>query len=161
MNVFEIIEEELNSGIDDFSQDVIVSQIELFLNYSNRFYKRQFLTRKAANNDQLQKLEDILDQYFSSDEAISKGVPTVGYLAGQMNISPSYLSDMLRVSTGQNAQQLIHHRLVEKAKEILSASDLSVAEIAYKLGFEHPQSFSRLFKAKTEQSPLEFRASFN
>lgn len=161
MNVFKIIDEELNSRIDDFSQDVIVSQIELFLNYSNRFYKRQFITRKAANNDQLQKLEEILDQYFRGDEAISKGIPTVGYLAGQMNISPSYLSDMLRVSTGQNAQQLIHHRLVEKAKEILSASDLSVAEIAYKLGFEHPQSFSRLFKAKTEQSPLEFRASFN
>jgi AraC family transcriptional activator of pobA len=161
MNVFKIIDEELNSRIDDFSQDVIVSQIELFLNYSNRFYKRQFITRKAANNDQLQKLEEILDQYFGDDEALSKGIPTVGYLAGQLNISPSYLSDMLRVSTGQNAQQLIHHRLVEKAKEILSASDLSVAEIAYKLGFEHPQSFSRLFKAKTEQSPLEFRASFN
>jgi AraC family transcriptional activator of pobA len=161
MNVFKIIEEELNSRIDDFSQDVIVSQIELFLNYSNRFYKRQFITRKAANNDQLQKLEEILDQYFGDDEALSKGIPTVGNLAGQMNISPSYLSDMLRLSTGQNAQQLIHHRLVEKAKEILSATDLSVAEIAYKLGFEHPQSFSRLFKAKTEQSPLEFRASFN
>lgn len=161
MNIFKIIDEELNSRIDDFSQDVIVSQVELFLNYSNRFYKRQFITRKAANNDQLQKLEEILDQYFGDDEAISKGIPTVQYLAGQMNISPSYLSDMLRVSTGQNAQQLIHHRLVEKAKEILSATDLSVAEIAYKLGFEHPQSFSRLFKAKTEQSPLEFRASFN
>jgi AraC family transcriptional activator of pobA len=92
---------------------------------------------------------------------MTQGIPTVQYLADQLNLSPSYLSDMLRTLTGQNAQQLIHHKLVEKAKETLSASDLSVAEIAYQLGFEHPRSFSRLFKAKTEQSPLEFRASFN
>ncbi len=161
MNVFSIIDEELNSRIDDFSQDVIVSQLELLLNYSNRFYKRQFITRKAVNNDQLQKLEEILDDYFREEKAITAGVPTVQYLAERLNLSPSYLSDMLRTLTGQNAQQLIHHKLVEKAKEILSASELSVAEVAYQLGFEHPQSFSRLFKAKTEQSPLEFRASFS
>jgi AraC family transcriptional activator of pobA len=160
MNVFKIIDEELNSRIDDFSQDVIISQIELLLNYSNRFYKRQFITRKAVNNDQLQKLEDILDQYFGEEKAITAGIPTVQYLADQLNISPSYLSDMLRNLTGQNAQQLIHHKVVEKAKEILSTSDLSVAKIAYQLGFEYPQSLSRLFKAKTKQSPLEFRTSF-
>ncbi len=161
MNLFSIIDEELNSRIDDFSQDVIVSQLELLLNYSNRFYKRQFITRKAVNNGQLQKLEEILDDYFREEKAITAGVPTVQYLADRLNLSASYLSDMLRTLTGQNAQQLIHHKLVEKAKEILSASELSVAEVAYQLGFEHPQSFSRLFKAKTEQSPLEFRASFS
>jgi AraC family transcriptional activator of pobA len=161
MTVFNIIDEELNSRIDDFSQDVIVSQIELLLNYCNRFYKRQFITRKAVNNDQLQKLEEILEEYFSEEKAVSHGIPTVQYLADRLNLSPSYLSDMLRSLTGQNAQQLIHHKLVEKAKDILSASNLTVAEIAYQLGFEHPQSFSRLFKAKTDQSPLEFRTSFN
>jgi AraC-like DNA-binding protein len=160
MTVFDIIDEELTSRIDDFSQDVIVSQIELLLNYSNRFYKRQFITRKAVNSDQLQKLEAILDEYFSEGKAVSSGIPTVQDLADQLNLSPGYMSDMLRASTGQNAQQLIHYKLVEKAKDILSTTDLSVAEIAYQLGFEHPQSFSRLFKSKTEQSPLNFRTSF-
>lgn len=160
MTVFDIINEELTSRIDDFSQDVIVSQIELLLNYSNRFYKRQFITRKAVNSDQLQKLEAILDQYFSEGEAVSSGIPTVQDLADRLHLSPGYMSDMLRSLTGQNAQQLIHYRLVEKAKDILSTTDLSVAEIAYQLGFEHPQSFSRLFKSKTEQSPLKFRTSF-
>jgi AraC family transcriptional activator of pobA len=160
MTVFEIINEELTNRIDDFSQDVIVSQVELLLNYSNRFYKRQFITRKAVNNDQLQKLEAILDQYFSEGKSVSSGIPSVQDLADQLNLSPGYMSDMLRALTGQNAQQLIHYKLVEKAKDILSTTDLSVAEIAYQLGFEHPQSFSRLFKSKTEQSPLNFRMSF-
>src|SRR5690606_7400275 len=161
MVIFKIIDEELNSRIDDFSQNVIIAQIELLLNYGDRFYKRQFITRKAANNDLLQKLEDLLDDHFTHEKSFTQGVPTVQYLADQLNISASYLSDMLRSLTGQNAQQLIHHKLVEKAKEILSTSDLSVAEIAYQLGFEHPQSFSRLFKTKTMLSPLAFRKSFN
>jgi AraC family transcriptional activator of pobA len=159
MTVFNIIDEELTSRIDDFSQDVIVSQIELLLNYSNRFYRRQFITRKAVNSDQLQKLEAILDQYFSKGHAISSGIPSVQDLAEQLHLSPGYMSDMLRALTGQNAQQLIHYKLVEKAKDILATTELSVAEIAYQLGFEHPQSFSRLFKAKTDQSPLKFRSS--
>ena len=161
MAVFKIIDEELTSRIDDFSQDVIVSQVELLLNYSNRFYKRQFITRKAANSDQLQKIEAILNEYFNEDRALSSGIPTVQYLANRLNLSPCYMSDMLRALTGQNAQQLIHYKLVEKAKDILSTTDLTVAEIAYRLGFEHPQSFSRLFKSKTEQSPLKFRTSFD
>lgn len=160
LTLFDIIDEELTSRIDDFSQDVIVSQIELLLNYSNRFYKRQFITRKAVNSDQLQKLEAILDQYFGEGKAVSSGVPTVQDLADRLNLSPGYMSDMLRALTGQNAQQLIHYKLVEKAKDILSTTDLSVAEIAYQLGFEHPQSFSRLFKSKTELSPFKFRTSF-
>jgi AraC family transcriptional activator of pobA len=159
MTVFNIIDEELSSRIDDFSQDVIVSQIELLFNYSNRFYRRQFITRKAVNSDQLQKLEAILDHYFSEGHAISSGIPSVQDLAEQLHLSPGYMSDMLRALTGQNAQQLIHYKLVEKAKDILATTELSVAEIAYQLGFEHPQSFSRLFKAKTDQSPLKFRTS--
>lgn len=161
MSVFNIINEELSSRIDDFSQDVIVSQVELLLNYCNRFYKRQFITRKAAHVDVLQKLESILDNYFRNEQSLKHGLPTVQFLSEQLNISSSYLGDMMRSLTGQNAQQHIHHKLIEKAKEILSTSNLTVAEVAYKLGFEHPQSFSRLFKTKTNLSPLEFRHMFN
>ncbi|MFD1605276.1 helix-turn-helix domain-containing protein [Flavobacterium artemisiae] len=161
MSIFAILEEELNSRIDDFSQDVIISQIELLLNYSNRFYKRQFITRRSANNTLLEKLEEILEDHFKDEKASSAGIPTVHSLAEKLNTSASYLSDMLRSFTGESAQHHIHQKLVEKAKEKLSATDLSVAEIAYGLGFEHPQSFSRLFKIKTNLSPLEFRQSFN
>jgi len=161
LTIFKNIEEELNSRIDDFSQDVIIAQIELLLNYANRFYKRQFITRKAASGDLLQKLEEILDEYFNNATSLSQGIPTVQYLSEKLNISPSYLSDMLRSLTGQNAQQHIHNKLIETAKEKLSTTRLSVSEVAYELGFEHPQSFSKLFKTKTNLSPLEFRRSFN
>lgn len=161
LSIFKIMEEELSSRIDDFSQDVIISQIELLLNYANRFYKRQFITRKAASNDLLQKLEEVLDEYFSNEKSLSDGIPTVQYLSEHLNISSSYLSDMLRSLTGQNAQQHIHHKLIEKAKEKLSTTSLSVSEVAYELGFEHSQSFSKLFKTKTNLSPIEFRKSFN
>lgn len=159
--VFRIIEEELRGRIDDFSQDVFISQIELLLNYGNRFYKRQFITRKAAGNNLLQKLEEVLDAYFNNEQAPNQGVPTVQFLADALHLSPSYLSDMLRSLTGQNAQQHIHTVLIEKAKEKLSTTTLSVSEISYQLGFEHSQSFSKLFKSKVNQSPLEFRAQFN
>lgn len=161
MSIFRIMETELNSRIDDFSQDVAISQIELLLTYANRFYKRQFITRKVVNNDLLQRLEDLLVAYFSNEVALGKGIPTVQYLADQLHLSPSYLSDMLRALTGRNAQQHIHDKLIEKAKEKLSTTTLSVSEIAYELGFEHSQSFSKLFKTKTKLSPLEFRRSFN
>lgn len=161
ITVATIIEMELNSRIDDFSQDVIISQIELLLNYANRFYKRQFITRKAVNNDILQKMEELLDEYFAGEKSLNNGIPTVQYVSERLNLSPSYLSDMLRSLTGQSAQQHIHHKLIEMAKEKLSATSLSVNEIAYQLGFEHSQSFSTLFKTKTNLSPLEFRRSFN
>lgn len=160
-SVFKIIDDELKSRIDDFSQDVIISQLELLLNYSNRFYKRQFITRKAVNNDILQKLEEILNNYFNQEKSVNSGMPKVQQIAEKLNISPSYLSDLLRTLTGQNAQQHIQNRIIEKAKELLTITNLSVTEIAYELGFEHSQSFSKLFKSKTNQSPLEFRASFN
>lgn len=161
LGIFKIIDDELKSRIDDFSQDVIVSQVDLLLNYSNRFYKRQFITRKAVNSGVLQKLEELLDDYFNNGQALMQGIPTVHFLSEKLNISASYLSDMLRSLTGQNAQQHIHNRLVEKAKELLSTTDLSVAEVAYQLGFEHPQSFSKFFKTKAKVSPLEFKMSFN
>lgn len=161
ISIFKMIETELNSRIDDFSQDVVIAQIELLLNYANRFYKRQFITRKAVSNDILQKLEDLLDSYFNNETSLSKGLPSVQYLAEHLNLSPNYLSDMLRSLIGQNAQQYIHSKLIEKAKEKLSTTKLSVSEVAYELGFEHPQSFSKLFKTKTKLSPLAFRRSFN
>jgi len=161
LEVLAHITRELNNPIDDFSQDVIISYIEVLLNFSNRFYKRQFITRKAVNNDLLSKMEHLLNDYFEMESALNKGLPTVEYLAEQLHLSPRYLSDMLRSLTGQNAQQHIHEKLMEKAKEKLSTTDLSVSEIAYGLGFEHPQSFSKLFKIKNSLSPLAFRQSFN
>ncbi len=161
LSIFKIIDDELKSRIDDFSHDVIISQVELLLNYSNRFYKRQFITRRAVNNDLLQKLEDLLDDYFNNEKSVMQGIPTVQFLSDHLNISPGYLSDMLRSLTGQNTQQHIHNKLIEKAKEKLSATTLSVNEIAYALGFEYPQSFSKLFKTKTKLSPIQFRQSFN
>jgi len=161
VSIFENIQQELTTTIDDFSQDVMISHIEVLLNYSNRFYKRQFITRKAVSNDLLEKLESLLNDYFSSNIALTKGLPTVQYIAEQLNISPRYLSDMLRSVTGRNAQQHIHDKLIEKAKEVLSTSNLSVAEIAYQLGFEHPQSFNKIFKRKTNLTPIAFKQSFN
>jgi len=159
--IFKNIEQEYQTSIDQFSQDVMVSHLELFLNYCNRFYNRQFLTRKKAGNDLLTKMEELLDEYFKNDKLIESGLPTVQYFAGKMNVSSNYLSDMLRTLTGQSTQQHIHNKLIEKAKEILTTTNLSVSEIAYLLGFEHPQSFSKLFKSKTNLTPIEFRASFN
>jgi len=159
--IFKNIEKEYNHSIDQFSQDVMVSQIELLLNYSNRFYNRQFITRKTASSDLLTKMEMLLDEYFNSDKILESGLPTVQFFAGRLNLSANYLSDMLRALTGQSTQQHIHNKLIEKAKEALSTTSLSVSEIAYQLGFEHPQSFSKLFKTKMNVSPLEYRASFN
>jgi AraC family transcriptional activator of pobA len=155
------ISDELDTAIDDISQDVLISQIELMLNYSHRFYKRQFISRKPINNALLEKLDRILDAYFNNKTALMQGLPTVQFLAEQLNISPKYLGDMLRTLTGHNTQQHIHLKLIEKAKEVLTISNLTVGEIAFQLGFEHPQSFSKLFKSKTSLSPLEFRSSYN
>jgi AraC family transcriptional activator of pobA len=161
ISVLKMIEQELDARIDDHSQDVIISQVELLLTYAERFYKRQFITRKAINHGILQQIEKTLDTCFNDEKSLSQGIPTVQYLAETLNISPSYLSDMLRMLTGQNAQQHIHQKLIEKAKEKLSTTSLTVSEVAYTLGFEHSQSFSKLFKAKTNLSPLGFRQSFN
>jgi AraC-like DNA-binding protein len=152
---------ELKNNIDRYSQDVIVSHLELLLNYSNRFYNRQFLTRKAANNDLLVQLEQILDHYFGEETALDRGLPTVQFVASQLNLSPNYLSDLLRNTTGQSAQQYLQWHLIEKAKDLLATSNLTVSEIAWRLGFGYSQSFSKLFKKVTNQTPLAFRQSFN
>ncbi len=160
LSVFKNIEEELHHSIDDFSQDIILSHIEALLNYSNRFYRRQFITRKAVNHDLLSQTEKILNDYFDAENAGTDGLPTVEMLASKVNVSPRYLSDMLRSLTGQSAQQIIHEKLIEKAKEYLSVTSMSVSEVAYHLGFEYPQSFSKLFKKKTGFTPVEFKEGF-
>jgi AraC family transcriptional activator of pobA len=161
IDIFKSMQREYCANVDQFSQDIIISQIELLLNYSERFYHRQFITRKKAAHGILERMEKLLDEYFDNPELLQKGLPSVGYISESLNISPTYLRNLLNVLTGQNTQQHIHDKLIEKAKEKLSATSLSVGQIAYALGFEHPQSFSKLFKTKTTFSPLEFRQSFN
>jgi len=161
ISIFKMIEKELSSRIDEHSHDVVISQLELLLSFANRFHKRQFITRKSVSHDVLQRLEVLLTDYFTNEDLLSKGVPTVAYLAENLNLSPSYLSDMLRTLTGQNTQQLIHDRVIGRAKEMLSTTNLSVREVAYALGFEYSQSFNKLFKHKTNLSPLQFRQQFN
>lgn len=155
------MQNELKNNIDHYSQDVIVSHLELLLNYSNRFYNRQFLTRKSVNHDVVSKLDEILDDYFDNQKKPISGIPSVQFLSLELNVSSNYLSDLLTNLSGLNTQQYIHNYLIEKAKELLSTTTLSVSEIAYQLGFEYSQSFSKLFKKKTNQTPLEFRKAFN
>jgi AraC family transcriptional regulator, transcriptional activator of pobA len=158
--LFDAIADELNNNIDRFSQDILVAQIELLLATSNRFYHRQFITQEVASNDLMARMEKLLSDYFQGHQ-VSEGLPTVQWLAEALNVSTHYLSDMLRALTGQSAQQHIHNKIIEKAREMLSNSNLTVAEVAYQLGFGHPQSFSKLFKQKTSITPLKYRASFN
>ena len=160
-NIILNIQQEYNSNIDKFSKQIIISQIESLLSYADRFYNRQFITREKAAHQILDRLEGLVSGYFNSDDLINIGLPTVQHIAGQLHLSPKYLSSLLRVLTGQSTQHYIHDKLIEKAKEKLSTTNLSVSEIAYELGFEHLQSFSKLFKTKTKLSPLEFRQSFN
>ncbi len=160
ITILKKIDEEC-THIDRHTQEIILSQIDLLLNYSKRFYERQFITRKNNNHQLVTKFEHILESYFDTSDAVQQHLLTVQHIAGLMNLSPNYLSDMLRMHTGQNTQQHIHEKLIEKAKEKLSTTNLSVSEIAYNFGFEHAQSFSTLFKKKTNMSPLEFRQAFN
>jgi len=155
------IQHEYRQNIDAFSQNIIISQLELLLSYAERFYNRQFITRKPANHQLLERLEKTLHTYFENEALIADGLPTVQYIADALHLSPNYLSNMLKTLTGRTTQQHIHDRLIEKAKEKLAATGLSVSEIAYGLGFEHPQSFTKLFKIKTSMSPVAFRQSLN
>jgi AraC-like DNA-binding protein len=160
VDIFKNIEREYQSNIDRFTQELIIAQIELLLIYSDRFYERQFFTRKNQVMNCYINLK-ILAKYFENGNLIENGIPTVKCIAEQMNISPNYLGTLLRLHTLQNTQQHIQNKLIDSAKERLSTTSLSVSEIAYELGFEHPQSFSKLFKQKTNQSPGEFRKLFN
>jgi AraC-like DNA-binding protein len=159
--IIQTIEQEYSANIDRFSKQIIISQLESLLNYADRFYHRQFITREKANHEVLEQVETLLQAYFNSSDLAERGLPTVKYVAEHLHLSPKYLSNLLRVVTGQNTQQHIHAKLIAKAKEKLSTTTLTVGEIAYELGFEHLPSFSKLFKTKTNLSPLEFRTSFN
>lgn len=161
LDIMQNIAQEYHSNIDKFSQRVIIAQLELLLTYADRFYHRQFLTRKITNHKTLDSLDDMLNAYFESNDLLKKGLPTVQFVADELNVSPNYLSGLLKVLTGQSTQQHIHNKLIDKAKERLSNNDLSISEIAYQLGFEHSQSFNKLFKQKTNLSPTAYRNSFN
>jgi AraC-like DNA-binding protein len=159
-HIFAQIEKEYRQPIDNFSRDVVIANIELLLTYSNRYYERQFIVRRTYNDDFVETFKNLLNEYIQR-EISETGLPSVKYFADRLNISSNYLSDLLRQMTGENAQQHIHSKLIEKAKERLSTTALTVNEIAYQLGFEYPQSFSKLFKSKTNLSPVEFRKMFN
>lgn len=160
-DIMQNIDQEFNSNIDKFSQDVIISQLELLLTYSKRFYERQFITRKKSNHRILEQFETLLNDYFESKNLQPKGLPTVNNLSNSLNLSSNYLSRLLKTVTGKSTQEFIHEKLIQLAKEKLSTTELTVNEIAYNLGFEHPQSFGKLFKKKTELTPLEFRKLYN
>lgn len=157
--LFKNIEQEYSTNIDKFSQEIIISLIESLLGYAARFYQRQFITRKITHHGIVSQLEALLEKVFSQDVLEENGVPTVKDISSQLNISPNYLSGLLKTLTGNSTQQHIQEKIIEKAKERLMMTDLSVNEIAFELGFEYPQSFSKLFKTKTNISPLEFRKS--
>ncbi len=159
--ILDTIRLEYGAHIDQFSQGIIHAQLETLLGYAERFYHRQFLTRQITNHALLSRLDEALTNCIKREEGLRNGLPTVDSVAEGLGVSPRYLSSMLKVVTGQTAQQHIHGKLIDWAKEQLSTTDLSVGEIAYALGFEHPQSFSKLFKAKTSLSPVAFRQSFN
>ena len=161
LGIIENIAKEINSNLDSFTQDLLISNIELILKYCDRFYNRQFLTRKKENFELLTKFEEILEESFKEEMLLSHGIPTVKSISTKLNITANYLSDMLRVQTGLTTQQYIQNKLLDKAKILLSTTNLSVSEIAYQLGFEHAQSFHRLFRKQNDISPLEFRNSFN
>lgn len=151
------IEKEYSQNLDKHSQNLIVSNIELLLDYCTRFYDRQFYTRANLNTDIVSKFERYLKSYYQSNDVSDKGLPSVQYLAGKLNLTSSYLSDLLKKETGKTAQEHIHLLVINKAKNSLLNSRNSISEIGYELGFEYPQHFSNLFKAKTGMSPSEFR----
>ncbi len=151
------IQTELQQNIDVHSQNIIVSSIELLLNYCSRFYGRQMITRSQTNKRIVAQIEIILNKYFTETKIKEQGLPTVKYLADRVNLSPSYLSDLLKKETGKNAQEHIHFYLIEEAKGYLVNTDKNINEIAYNLGFEYPQYFNKLFKQKTGQTPMEYR----
>ena len=151
------IKYELEHAIDKHSKNLIVSNIELFLNYCIRFYDRQFITRDNVHKDVLTKFEALLDEYFQSDKPKISGLPSVTYCAGQFNLSPNYFGDLVKKETGKSAQDYIQEKLIDVAKEKVFDISKSISEIAYEMGFKYPQHFTRLFKQRVGQSPNEYR----
>ncbi len=161
IGIMQSIAHEYQATIDQFSQEIIIAHLALLLTYSERFYQRQFTTRKITNHSILNQFEELLSAYFSNGNSIERALPSVQYFANELNVSANYLSRLLKNITGQSTKHFIHDKVIQLAKERLSTTDLSVSEIAYELGFEHLQSFSKLFKTKTNFSPSEFRQSFH
>ena len=159
LSLLKQMENEYNTNIDHYSHDLIISNIELLLNYCRRFYGRQFITRTNHNKDVIIRFEEFIIEYFNSDKLKENGIPTVKYCAEAMNLSPNYFSDLLKSETGKNTQEHIHYYLLEKAKNILIGSNKSISEVAYELGFEYPQSFYKFFRKKAGVSPTEFRVA--
>ena len=161
MECFRKIEYEINHSIDKHSKKLIVSNIELFLNYCVRFYDRQFITRDHANTGVLEKFEVLLNDYFSSDKPQETGIPTVGYFASALHLSANYFGDLVKKETGKTAQEYIQAKLIDVAKEKIFDPGKSVSEIAYELGFKYPQHFTRFFKQHVGNTPNEYRSSLN
>ncbi|WP_149304722.1 helix-turn-helix domain-containing protein [Pareuzebyella sediminis] len=159
--ITEKIEKEISNNIDEHSQTLIISNIELLLNYCVRFYDRQFYTRTNLNQDISSRFEQLIKDYYHQEKQLEFGIPTVQYCGEALNMSSKYLSDLLRKETGQSTQDHIHQYVIEKAKNRLLNSNESASEIAYALGFEYPQYFSKIFKKKTTMSPIEFRKTLN
>lgn len=155
------IEREYHANMDRFSQGIVLSHLELLLNYAERYYERQFLTRQKQNHEILSKLEAWLEDYFGTNKHMNEGLPTVHAIAKDLYISQGYLTSMLKSLTGLSTQQHIQSKIIEVAKIQLSSTHDSISEIAYNLGFEHPASFTKLFKKKTSLSPSDFRNQYN
>ena len=151
------IDDEIKNGTDRHSNAIIASAIELLLNYCTRFYDRQFITRKRANKDILKRFEELLDDYFISDKPKSLGTPTVAWCADQLHLSPNYFGDLIKKETGKSAQEYVQQKIMDTAKDLLLASSKSVGEIAYALGYQYPQYFSRAFKKAVGCTPNEYR----
>ena len=157
LDCFAKIEFELQQAIDKHSKKLIASNIELFLNYCDRFYDRQFITRDNAIKGIIEKFETMLTDYFSSDKPKETGLPSVAYCAGELHLSPNYFGDLIKKETGVSAQEYIQTKIIDTAKEKIFDIDKSVSEVAYELGFKYPQHFTRLFKQKTGVTPNEYR----
>jgi AraC-like DNA-binding protein len=151
------IQKEYSQNIDKHTQGLIVSNIELLLNYCNRFYDRQFYTRAKLNTDVIQQFEKLLKDYFSQDTLIESGLPNVTWFASRLNLSPNYLSDLLQKFTGKSTLEHIHLEVIDRARTLLWSTGASISEIAYQLGFEHPSHFTKIFKTKTGKSPSAYR----
>lgn len=157
LDCFTKIEYELQQSIDRHSKTLIASNIELFLNYCTRFYDRQFITRDNANKGILEKFEELLNNYFSSENPATIGLPSVAWCADALNLSPNYFGDLIKKDTGRSAQEYIQTKIIDIARNRIFDTDKSVSQVAYELGFKYPQHFTRLFKQKTGISPNEYR----
>ena len=157
LDLFSKINDELQHSVDKHSKKLIASSIELFLNYCERFYDRQFITREDVNKGILERFENLLRGYFSSDNPTEIGLPSVAYCADELNLSANYFGDLIRKETGKSAKEYIQSKIIDVAKDELVESDKTINEIAYELGFKYPQHFSRMFKKTAGTSPSEYR----